>query len=160
MCVNKGRCVCTNVFAFCLLSSSLLQAAAEPSQLWRGGSGPALLRLHPGVHLSARLFHIRGFRASRLPFWRQLDRQGAGVQRYVIFRGLRANGEEGGGDEREGGWNIPGKDKAHGNRHQKGVWMDCTHLHVLYNVMRFILHPLCDCTFIYLLLKSSLNLKL
>lgn len=88
VCACKCRCVCTNVSALCLLSSSLLQAAAEPGQRWRCGSGPALLRLHPGVHLSARLFPLRGFRAPGLPLWRQLDWQGAGLQRYVVGRGL------------------------------------------------------------------------
>lgn len=89
LCICVYVCVRTNASALGLLSSSLLQAAAEPGQRWRRGSGPALLRLHPGVQLSARLFPFRRFRAPRLPLWQQLDWQGACLQRYVVSRGLR-----------------------------------------------------------------------
>lgn len=95
-------CVClyTNVPAICLASSSLLQAAAEPSQRWRCGSRPALVRLHPGVHLSARIFPIRRFGAPCLPLWQQLDWQGACLQRYVVSKGLRRHTNGGGGGVR------------------------------------------------------------
>lgn len=89
LCICLYVCVRTNASVLGLLSSSLLQAAAEPGQRWRRGSGPALLRLHPSVQLSARLFPFWRFRAPRLPLWQQLDWQGACLQRYVVSRGLR-----------------------------------------------------------------------
>ena len=74
----------TNTFTLSLISSSLLQTAANAGQRWRHGSGPALLRLHPGVHLSAGFLPLRGLWAPCLPLWWQLDWQGASVQRYVV----------------------------------------------------------------------------